>query len=250
MRVLSSLKARPLGASQAASRALTCSASLTGVTQGDQVVGVPDHTGEPGAVSPACVPVCGTGPRRPAPSRAGQRSAATGLITPPCGVPSSVGANRPRRSHPPSATARSVPWRGTCRAGREDGHDRSGRTPPPGRRRAPTAAWAVGPLPRGVDRLDRVVAATAGPESVGPRLEPCLPLRFQRIDRRPPATPVGDHRNPERTLLSVGLRDEHPPDGPGRPRRRPVLHPVGQLGLRLSASTRSCRRCPPSCGQR
>ena len=33
-----------------------------------------------------------------------------------------------------------------------------------------------------IDGLDGVVAATAGPEAIGLRLEPCLPLGFQRVD--------------------------------------------------------------------
>jgi site-specific DNA recombinase len=85
----------------------------------------------------------------------------------------------------------------------------------------------------GVDRLDRIVAAAAGPEPVGSRLEPCLPLRLQCINRDRLQSAVSDHRNPEWTLLSVGLGDEHPTHGLGRPRRRPMLHPADQLGLRL-----------------
>ena len=93
----------------------------------------------------------------------------------------------------------------------------------------------LGPLALagGVDRLDRVVTATAGPESIGSRLEPCLPLGLQRVDHHRLQCAVGDHRYPEWTLLSVGLRDEHPTGGPGHPRRRLVLHPADQLGLRL-----------------
>ena len=43
IRVLSSLKASPLGASHSARRALTCSACSLVVTQGDQIVGVSDQ---------------------------------------------------------------------------------------------------------------------------------------------------------------------------------------------------------------
>jgi hypothetical protein len=38
-----------------------------------------------------------------------------------------------------------------------------------------------GAVAGGVDRLDRVAAAAAGPESIGSGLEPCLPLRLQRV---------------------------------------------------------------------
>jgi hypothetical protein len=44
-----------------------------------------------------------------------------------------------------------------------------------------------------VDRLDRVMAAAAGPESVGPRLEPCLPLGLQRVRDACPVAPVENH---------------------------------------------------------
>jgi DNA invertase Pin-like site-specific DNA recombinase len=61
-------------------------------------------------------------------------------------------------------------------------------SPPPGR---------AGALAHLVDGLDRVVAATAGPEPVRPRLEPGLPLGFQRARRQGLQPPVGDHGNPQ-----------------------------------------------------
>ena len=47
-----------------------------------------------------------------------------------------------------------------------------------------------------VDRLDRVMAATAGPESVGLRLEPRLPLGLQRAEHPRLLHAVNDDRNP------------------------------------------------------
>ena len=96
--------------------------------------------------------------------------------------------------------------------------------PPPGR---------AGALAHLVDGLDRVMAATAGPEPVRPRLEPCLPLWLQRVRRQRLQRPVGDHRNAERAPFSraAPLRDIHPPDRTGHPRSGPVLHPIGQVHL-------------------
>jgi hypothetical protein len=83
-----------------------------------------------------------------------------------------------------------------------------------------------------VDRLDRVVAATSGPEPVGTRFEPRLPLRLQGIGDPGLLHPIGQHRNPERPLLAVRFRDEHPLDRPGPPRRRATvkIHRQGRPG--------------------
>src|SRR5215211_5551303 len=156
-----------------------------------------------------------------------------GEITPPCGVPSSVGANRPR-STTPALSHCSTPFPGWERA---ELAEKTVMVDPVECRRQVRVEdpHPFGPLALagGVDRLDRVMAATAGPKPVGSRLEPCLPLRLQRIDRDRLPSAVGDHRYPKWTLLSVGLRDEYPTCGLGRPRRRPLLDPTGQLGLRL-----------------
>jgi hypothetical protein len=56
----------------------------------------------------------------------------------------------------------------------------------------PSRAWALDDL---VDRLDRVVAAAAGPKPVGLRLEPGLPLGFQRVERTRLVHAVNDDRN-------------------------------------------------------
>src|SRR5664279_3260692 len=83
MRVLSSLKVRPLGASHPASRALTCCASSLVWHKATRSSAYLINTGEPETVSPACVPV--TWYRTPAacsiPCRAIFRS--NGLTTPP-----------------------------------------------------------------------------------------------------------------------------------------------------------------------
>ncbi len=68
-----------------------------------------------------------------------------------------------------------------------------------------------------VDRLDRVVAATARPEPIGPRLEPGLPLGLQRIDRPSLVCSVGDHCDPQPTDLAAALGNR-----PLSDRRRPV----------------------------
>ncbi len=57
MRVLSWLKTRPLGASQAASRALTCSASCRERQRASRSSAYLITTGEPGLTVPALAPV-------------------------------------------------------------------------------------------------------------------------------------------------------------------------------------------------
>src|SRR5262245_41501222 len=95
---------------------------------------------------------------------------------PPCGVPSSVGANRPRSTTPAfNVRPDMFPGGELAELVEELVVIDPVRTPPPSRRRGPTSAWTEGPC-RWKDRLDRIVAATTGPESTGPRLEPRLPL--------------------------------------------------------------------------
>ena len=98
---------------------------------------------------------------------------------------------------------------------------------------SPPRVFAPGGL---VDGLDRVMAATAGPKPVGPRLEPRLPLGLQRVRDHRLMGSVEDHGNSERSALGVAalLRDVHPSDGEGLERFGPALHPVGQscFGLR------------------
>jgi hypothetical protein len=103
--------------------------------------------------------------------------------------------------------------------------------PPPGR---------AGALAHLVDGLDRVMAATAGPESIGPRLEPCLPFGLQRVRRQGLQRPVGDHGNPQAAPFPARFRDEHPLDGQGPPRGRAVLQPGSHIGF-LPA----CQHDPP-----
>jgi hypothetical protein len=87
---------------------------------------------------------------------------------------------------------------------------------------------------RGVDGHDRVMAAPAGPESVGSRLEPGLPLGLQRVQRQGLKRPVGDHGNSEPATAPVALRHIHPPDGQGPPSGRAVLQPGRHVGLLLA----------------
>ena len=67
-----------------------------------------------------------------------------------------------------------------------------------------------------IDRFDRVVAATAGPKPVGPRLEPRLPLGLQRVDDPCLVAPVERSRE---SLMGAAcgsrLGDVHPPDRQG-----------------------------------
>ena len=75
------------------------------------------------------------------------------------------------------------------------------------------------------------MAATAGPESIGPRLGPGLPFRLQRAQRQRLQGPVGNHRNAEPATAPVALGHIHPPHRPGPPRGRAVLQPGGHTGL-------------------
>ena len=80
------------------------------------------------------------------------------------------------------------------------------------------------------DGLDRVVAAPARPESVRSRLEPGLPLGFQRVFHASLLRAIRDHGNAERALLlRTCFRDEHPPDGPGFPGLGVTVQPPRQL---------------------
>ena len=80
MLVLSSLKARPLGASHSASCALTCFGLFPADTHHDQIVGVPDHhrSVRHRLAARACRAGECTGPCGLSPFRAEQRSAASG----------------------------------------------------------------------------------------------------------------------------------------------------------------------------
>ena len=66
-------------------------------------------------------------------------------------------------------------------------------------------AAGVGTPGHFVDRLDCVVTTAAGPEAIRLRLEPCLPLGFQRIDDQGLQCPIDDDRDTERALFPVGL---------------------------------------------
>src|SRR6478672_9531663 len=62
------------------------------------------------------------------------------------------------------------------------------------------------------DSLDRVMTATARPKTIGLRLEPSFPLRFQCADRQGLQRPVSDDGNTERSPFSVALGYIHTPD--------------------------------------
>lgn len=47
-----------------------------------------------------------------------------------------------------------------------------------------------------IDGLERVLAAAAGPESIGLRLKPRLPLGLQRVEDPCLVAPIDDHGNP------------------------------------------------------
>ena len=85
-----------------------------------------------------------------------------------------------------------------------------------------------------MDGHDRVMAAPAGPEAIRPRLEPGLPLRFQRGRRQGLKHPVSDHRNPGRAAAPVALGHIHPLDGQGPPPGRAVLQPGRHIGFLLA----------------
>ena len=118
IRVLSSLKARPLGASHSASRALTCSACCLGVAERDQIVGVPDQRPGSLAWSPRHrMPEVDSGPRRPPPARAARRSGARAESRRPGEFPPrSARIPCPPRTPPLSASPGSCPWPGTTRS--------------------------------------------------------------------------------------------------------------------------------------
>jgi hypothetical protein len=81
------------------------------------------------------------------------------------------------------------------------------------------------------DDLDRVVAAAAGPESVGSRLEPGLPFGFQRVLHACLLHAVSDHGNPEWALLLrvPCLGNEHPLDRTGFPGLGMAVQTLRQL---------------------
>ena len=123
-----------------------------------------------------------------------------GVITPPCGVPSSVGAKPlPGSITPAFSHRRSCPRGERRRSRRVGGRGRSGRTPPPDRRPAIHTRWAV--LRHSVveDGLRWRLAAAARPEPVdcGVRTEPPT-----RVPAR--SGPVPDGTDPRSPGCRVG----------------------------------------------
>src|SRR6516165_4068762 len=194
MRVLSSLKARPLGASRLASRALTCSASCLVWQTAARSSAYLISTGEPGTAKAAALP-----------TRWYRTPAA-------CSIPCSATFSSAELAEEMVVVD---PVECRCQVRVEHPH--------------PARARAVAALACLEDGLDRVMAATAGPEAIRPRLEPCLPLGFRRTGHARLLRAVRDHRDTEGPLLPAGLRDIHPPDRTGRPRFGLVLQPPGQV---------------------
>ena len=95
-------------------------------------------------------------------------------------------------------------------------------------------ALRVLPIQRQVDRRNRVLAATARPKPIGPRLKPRLPLGLQRVEGTCLQHAINDHGNTKRALLrTASLRDVHPLERTSMPRLGCALHPFGQLHLGL-----------------
>ena len=113
--------------------------------------------------------------------------------------------------------------------------------PPPGR---------VGALADLVDGLDRVMAATAGPEPVGPRLEPGLPLGLQRVDARACSarSAITGIPSGRRFPPAFGMYTRLTGRGLHAARRRAAARRPARPSPSLPA--RPSRRPRPSCGQR
>ena len=109
-------------------------------------------------------------------------------ITRLAGSPARPGRTGRGRSHPLSATARSVPGRGRCQAGRGGRNDQCGRTRRPSRRPAPTRACRSSlarSRRRPASRPGR--SGPAGTHTIGTRTGP--PTRAPAPPPSGPATP-------------------------------------------------------------
>src|SRR5918912_236221 len=88
-----------------------------------------------------------------------------------------------------------------------------------------------------IDRLDRIVTPPAWPKTIRARLEPCLPLRFQRITHPSLLGAISNHRNSEWPEFPIRLRNENPFHRPDTVRRildvlhQPLLATGGQRDL-------------------
>ena len=204
MRVLSSLKTNPRGRQPRRQPRLDLFGLFPRVAQGQQVVGVPDQHR-------------GARPRRPGVAAGGDVADSGGLFHPVQGHVHQHGTDHPALraallgrgeptlvDHPgASARPRSFPARGTSRAGREDGHDRSGRTRRPGRRLAPT--WRLQVAPRAVTKIACIASWQLRPgrnpydrDSNRASHSGSNALTVSGLQR-----PVGNHRNPESAPFSV-----------------------------------------------
>ena len=232
MRVLSSLKARPLGASHCARRSLTCCACSALTHNATRSSAYLTTTGLPDPISRRpCGRRGSTGPRRllqPVQGHVHHQRAdhpALGSSLLGRGEPAVLDHARlqPLRDQRPG--------RGTRRARAAGGRDRFGRMPPPGRRRGSTGgAGCARPPCRRSPRSRRGSRGPAESHRTSVRTAPPTQAPAHR-GRHGLQGPVRDDGNAERALTPVGLRYEHPLDGPGLPRSGTVLHPVGQLGL-------------------
>ena len=219
IRVLASLKARPLGSSHSASRALTCSACARDAHRTRQVIGVPHQDRRAGSGA--------QGAALPVPDPGGLFHAVQCHVHERGADHPALGSSLPGRGEPavldharPEPLAHQFPGG----EGAQRGEDVIMAEPVECRLQVgvehPQPAGVLAGC-RGVDGHDRVMAAAAGPESVGPRLEPGLPLGLQRVQRQGLKRPVGDHGNPEPATAPVALRHIHPPDGQGPPPAAP-----------------------------
>ena len=103
--------------------------------------------------------------------------------------------------------------------------------PPPGPRPVSTGgAGSARPPCRRSPRSRRDSRGPAGSHRTSVRTVPPTRAPAHR-GRQSLQGPIRDDGNAERALAPVGLRYENPLNGPGRPRRWPVLRPVGQRGL-------------------
>ena len=241
MRVSASLKTRPLGSSHRASRCLTCSACAREDTRRAH-----HRRTSPGPGCPARRARC----RLPVPDPGRLFHAVQCHVHqaradhPALRSSSPDGANRPSSITPAFSYRRTSP-----RAGKDPSEPRMcswlSRSNAASGSASNTHRRLASLRPPWWDGHDRVMAATAGPEAVGLRLEPGLPLRFQRAQPGPEApcrrsrefraddgarcssahTPAGQAgattRQPRAApippyRLSPGQQD-HPPVHPSRP---------------------------------
>src|SRR6266508_3274579 len=231
MRVLSSLKTNPRGASHAASRALTCCACSREWHRASRSSAYLTKTGESGLAVPALLPLGMY--RTPAacsiPCKATFSS--TGLTTPPCGLPRSVGANRPWSITPAFNQAAILPLAGndpSCPLGFQR-TDRQGLQCPVGDHGNPK------PTPLSVRLGDKHPLDGLGAPRGRVVLEPVGQLGLLPSSQHDPAV------DPGRLATSVSLR--HPPNAQQRVRTG-AQHQLLQIADLLQVPCLGCREDP------